>query len=353
MNPPVLIVGNFLSSSGWTVTVCEEIAQRLSSAGWNVATTSDKPARASRLLDMVTTVFRRRREYSVATVDVFSGFAFFWAEAVSTALRAAGKPFILILHGGMLPEFAAQWPRRVRRLLLSASATVAPSGYLCEKMAPYSRSMMLLPNALDLSRYGHRLRVRSAPRLLWVRAFHEIYNPSLAAHVVRMLAGEFPDVTLTMLGPDRGDGSRERFLGTAEELGVSDRIELAGAVPKNEVPRWMDRSDVFLNTTGVDNTPVSVLEALACGMCVVSTNVGGLPFLLRNDENALLVPPADSRAMGEAVRRVLVEPGLSSRLSAGARKSAELLDWSLILPQWEDLLRKVAGAIPGGAHVTV
>jgi glycosyltransferase involved in cell wall biosynthesis len=353
MNPPVLIVGNFLSSSGWTVTPCEEIARRLSDAGWKVSTASDKPARMSRLLDMVATVFLRRREYSVATVDVFSGFAFFWAEAVSAALRAAGKPFVLILHGGKLPEFAGKWPRRVRRLLRSAGATVAPSGYLCEKMAPYSRSMTLLPNALDLSRYAHRHRVRSAPSLLWVRAFHEIYNPSLAAHVVRMLAGEFPDVRLTMLGPDRGDGSRERFIRTAEELGVSGRIDLVGAVPKDEVPRWMDRSDIFLNTTGVDNAPVSVLEALACGMSVVSTDVGGLPFILHNEENALLAPPADARALAGAVRRVLVEPGLSSRLSAGARKSAELLDWSLILPQWEALLTKVAGTLPGGRHVTV
>jgi glycosyltransferase involved in cell wall biosynthesis len=208
-------------------------------------------------------------------------------------------------------------------------------------MAPYRGALILLPNALDLSRYVQRGRVQPGPSLLWARAFHEIYNPTLAARVVQLLAPAFPDVRLTMLGPDRGDGSRQRFVRAAAELGVSDRIDMVGAVPKSEVPHWMEKADIFVNTTGVDNTPVSVLEALACGMCVVSTNVGGLPFFLHNDENALLVPPGDHRAMAEAVRRILQEPGLAARLSANARRSAERLDWSVILPRWESILTEV------------
>ena len=356
MKPRVLIVGNFLSSSGWTVTVCEELAERLGGAGWEILTTSDKPARVRRLADMVATVVSRRRGYDLATVDVFSGLAFSWAETVCAVLQALGKPYVLVLHGGMLPEFARKWPRRVRRLLRSSGAVVAPSGYLRERMTPYRESLTLLPNALDLSRYTPRQRAQPGPCILWARAFHEIYNPTLAARVVRALAEEFPDVRLTMLGPDRGDGSRERFIAAAKDLGVSGRIEMPGGVPKDDVPRWMDKADIFLNTTGVDNVPVSVLEALACGMCVVSTNVGGLPYILRHEENALLVPPADVRAMGDAVRRVLKEPGLPARLSEGARMSAAQFDWSVILPRWESLLTEVGGRAAhaaGGAHVTV
>jgi len=356
MKPPVLMIGNFLSASGWTVTPCEEIAGRLSASGWEVHTSSDKPARARRLLDMVTAVVLLRHEYAVATVDVFSGYAFFWAEAVCASLRAVGRPYVLVLHGGMLPDFSRRWPRRVRRLLRSAAAVVAPSGYLCERMAPYGASLILLPNALDLSRYPPRQRSRPGPCLLWARAFHEIYNPTLAARVVRALAPAFPDIRLIMLGPDRGDGSRGRFLQAAADLGVSDRIEMVGAVPKSDVPRWMEKSDIFLNTTGVDNAPVSVLEALACGMCVVSTNVGGLPFFLHDGENALLVPPSDHRAMADSVQRVLNEPGLAARLSENARRSVERLDWSVILPQWESLLTGIVNrSAPDlrGAHVTL
>jgi Glycosyltransferase len=93
-----------------------------------------------------------------------------------------------------------------------------------------------------------------------------------------------------------------------------------------------------LNTSRVDNTPVSVLEAMACGLCVVSTNVGGISYLLEDGHDALLVPSNDPSAMAAAVHRILVEPSLAKHLSYNARKKSEQFDWSNILPQWEALL---------------
>jgi glycosyltransferase involved in cell wall biosynthesis len=92
----------------------------------------------------------------------------------------------------------------------------------------------------------------------------------------------------------------------------------------------------------VDNTPVSILEAMACGLCIVSTNVGGISYLLEHEHDALLVPPDDPVTMAAAVRRVLTEPALAERLSFNARKKAELYDYSVVLPQWEALVKTVA-----------
>jgi glycosyltransferase involved in cell wall biosynthesis len=295
-----------------------------------------------RLLDMVKTVYRRRREYAVAQVDVFSGSAFLWAEAVCAVLRRLGKPCILTLRGGNLPEFARRHPVRVRRLLRGAQAVTAPSRYLYERMAPYRPDLRLLPNALDLRAYPFRLRRNPAPGLVWLRAFHEIYNPSLGPKVLARLLPEFPDARLTMVGPDKGDGSLERARQTARDLGIAERVCFPGGVAKTEVPDWLQKGDIFLNTTNVDNTPVSVLEAMACGLCVVSTNVGGLPYLLNHEQDALLVPPDDAAAMASAVRRVLAEPGLSERLSANGRAKAGQHDWSVVLPQWEALFLSLA-----------
>ena len=133
----VLLVGNFLSRTLGTHGVCEELAVELAGAGCDVLTTSTKPGRAARLLDMVSTVWSRRRDFDVAHVDVFSGTAFLWAEAACAAIRAASKPYVLTLHGGSLPRFAAQSPVRVRRLLRGAAAVTTPSRYLQDRMAPY------------------------------------------------------------------------------------------------------------------------------------------------------------------------------------------------------------------------
>ncbi len=337
MKPPILIIGNLLSATLGVRSVSEDLAARLAAAGWRVLTASEKPHPVSRVLEMAATVWRRRKEYEVANVEVFSGLAFCWAEVVCFLLRLLAKPCILTLHGGNLPAFARRRPNRVRRLLQSARFVTTPSRYLLEQMREYRPDLLLVPNPLRLEAYQFRHRTQPSPKLVWLRAFHRIYNPALAPQVVRRLAEEFPEIHLEMIGPDKGDGSAEEVRRMIAALDVSRRISQAGAVPKSEVPRHLDRGDIFLNTTNVDNTPVSVLEAMACGLCIVSTNVGGIPYLLEDEHDALLVPPEDSEAMAAAVRRILTSPQLAEKLSHNARRKAEAYDWHLILPQWERL----------------
>src|SRR2546422_1049857 len=130
MKRSVLIIGNFLSASGGSRGVCEELAERLAASDWEVLTASRKRPKLFRLADMVLTAVKHRHEYGLALVDVFSGPAFCFAEAVGCILRRLSKPYVLTLHGGNLPEFAKRWPGRVRQLLASAKAVTAPSGYL-------------------------------------------------------------------------------------------------------------------------------------------------------------------------------------------------------------------------------
>jgi len=148
-----------------------------------------------------------------------------------------------------------------------------------------------------------------------------------------------------MIGPDKRDGSLEKTRATAERLGVAERLEIVGGVAKRAVAGALSVGDIFLNTARVDNAPVSVLEALACGLCVVSTDVGGLRDLISPGEDGLLVPAGDEQAMASAVYRILVEPGLADRLSKGGRSLAESFDWSRVLPQWQRLLSRAVNVI--------
>lgn len=338
----ILHVGNFLSARGFNRTFAEELADRLEQAGWKVFRTSDAVARLVRLASIATTCWLRRQDYGVAHIDVFSGPAFIWAEVAACVVHVSGRPYVLTLHGGNLPSFARRWPRRVKRLLASATVVTTPSGYLREHMCPYRKDLLMLPNPLELRNYSYRWRERAQPSLLWLRAFHNIYNPSLAPEVLSMLVGDFPEIQLTMVGPDKGDGSLQSVRQAAVELGVSDRLALPGGIPRQAVPAWLAKGDIFLNTTDIDNTPISVIEAMGCGLCIVSTNVGGIPYLLENEHNALLVPPDDAEAMAAAVRRILTEPGLAARLSHNARKASEQFDWANVLPLWKTLITAVA-----------
>ena len=345
MNKQILLVGNFYSRSNAsrrTRQVCEDLAVHLPDVGWDVICTSGKRSRLARLIDKVWTTWGDRSKFSVAQVDVFRSPAFRWAEAVCWTLRRARKPYVLTLRSGDLPELARRHPRRVARLLRSAAAVTAPSRYLVDQMRHYRSDVILLPNPLDLGRYQFTVRERPRPTLTWLRAFKRLYNPSLAIQVVALLKSQFPDVHLTMIGPDVGDGSFAESRRLADEVELADRVHFPGRVPKDAVPAWMSQGDIFLNTTNVDNTPVSVLEAMACGLCVVSTNVGGIPYLLEHEYDSLLVAPNDPDAMAAAVSRLLTEPTLAEQLSRNAHEKVKRFDWSVVLPQWDSLLTTVA-----------
>lgn len=340
MTRGVLFVSNFLSGSGLNRVYADELTDRLEARGWPVTRTSTQLGKLQRLADMLRTAWATRRRYDIAHVDVFSGAAFVWAEAVCFELRRLGKPYALTLRGGNLPSFAREWPRRVRALLRSAALVTVPSRYLAETMRAYREQLVLCRNAIDTRAIEFRARARAAPRLVWLRAFHDVYNPLLALDVLAAVHRDHPDATLRMIGPDKG--ARTKVERAIRERGLADRVELVGPVAKTAVPTELAKGDIFLNTTDVDNTPISVLEAMAVGLCVVTTSAGGIPYLVEHEREALVVPPRDGAAMTAAVTRVLEEPVLAERLSRGARELAAAHDWAPVLAQWEDHLSQLA-----------
>ncbi len=317
----------------------EDLAERLVGDARALTCISRHHASIIRGPELLWTTIARRSKYDVAVLDVYSGRTFMWSEIAAAALRAARRPFVLVLRGGGLPGFAARHPARVRRCLGLATVVAAPSRFLLERMHAYRRDMQLLPNPVDLERCTFRARTSARPALVWLRAFRQFYNPSMAPAVVAELRTDVPDVQLIMIGPDAGDGSWTDTERTARDRGVADRVAMPGGVPKRDVPAWLQRGDIFLNTTNADNTPVSVLEAMACGLCVVSTDVGGIPYLIEHEKEGLLVPPRDPTAMAAAVRRLLREPALAAHLSHHARKKAEQFGWPDILSAWRGLMR--------------
>jgi glycosyltransferase involved in cell wall biosynthesis len=349
----VLIAGNFLSASGGNRGVCEDLAERLERRGWRVIAASRCAGRYQRAADILSTAWRRRRDYAIAQIDLFSGPAFFWALALGWLLRRLRKPYILTLHGGNLPAFSRRWPRATGWLLAGAYAVTAPSGYLAGALETLRRDIEILPNAIDLAAYPFRWRKQAAPRLVWLRAFHEIYDPELAIRTLAILAPEFPDARLLMAGPDKGDGSYERTQALARVLGVESRLEYAGRILKSEVAKWIDRGDIFLNTSQIDNHPVTLLEAMACGACVVSTRPGGVPYLAEDGVDCLLAPVGDAEGLADAIRKLLKQPEVAASLSRQARSHVESCNWPAVAARWHSLL---AGAIenysnPKGIYV--
>lgn len=337
----VYFAGNFLSGSTGVRGVSEDISEYFCEIGWVVFTASRHQNRLLRMADILWTAWHNRGVYQIAVVEVYSYLAFQWVLVLCQLLKTLKKPYILVLHGGRLPDFVQTNEKRFRDLLTSAKAVVTPSKYLQQAFIKIRNDIRYIPNGIDINRYPFILRERPEPRLSWLRAFHRIYNPKLAIEVLDKVTLIYPQAELLMIGPDKKDGSFDELIKTTSEFNLVDRVRFTGAVPKQEVGQYLSKSDIFLNTTKFESFGVSVLEAAACGLCIVTTNVGELPYLWVDGEDALIVPADNSEAMADAVMRILNETGLAETLSRNARVKAENYDWSVVLPQWESLLNKL------------
>ncbi|MHA1279555.1 MAG: glycosyltransferase family 4 protein [Candidatus Helarchaeota archaeon] len=337
----VFIAGNFFSHVKGTRAICEELAVRLDKKKWDVITASNKINRIKRMIDFLLTAYSNRHLYQVALIDVHSDLAFIWVEVLCRFLRMLQKPYILNLRGGKLPEFDKKNHSSIVTLLQSASSVLTPSKFLYKNFQSIRPDIQYLPNAIDIKNYPKKVHAPAKPRLIWVRAFSKIYNPTLAIKSLYQVKTQYPDIVLEMIGPDLQDGSYDIAIKTAKKLELMDKITIFGGVPKSQIPKRLSCNDIYINTTNYESFGVAVLEAAACGLCIVTTNVGEIEYLWENNVDALLIPPDNHNAMAEAVMRILSEPDLSERLSINARKKAERFDWGIYMPKIEKIILEV------------
>lgn len=335
----ILYIGNKLSRlsrKSVTVTSIETLGKFLSNEGFRVYTASSKHYKFIRLLDMLLHVFRHSREVSVVLIDTYSTLNFYYAVAVGNLCRLLRVPYVPILRGGDLPKRLRNNKALSWKLFNGAKTNVAPSLYLMEafKQEGYT-NLAYIPNTIALDRYPFKLRQQPKAKLLWVRSFAEIYNPMLALHLVEELLRKDMAVELCMVGPEK-DRSFERCRTYAESHHLP--VTFTGKLDKQAWIALSKDFDIFINTTNFDNTPVSVIEAMALGLPVVSTDVGGIPFLLAHQKDALLVPPEDVFAMEAAVLRLINEPEEAIQLAQAARAKVEDFDWGRVKHSWNSLL---------------
>jgi glycosyltransferase involved in cell wall biosynthesis len=120
-------------------------------------------------------------------------------------------------------------------------------------------------------------------------------------------------------------------------------VTFTGRVENSDMPALYARADCVVNPSTVDNMPISLLEAFASGLPVVTTNAGGIPDMLQDGVSGILVPIGDADAMGREVSRVLADKALAARLAAAGRAEAERYAWPRVKALWLDAYRRAAG----------
>jgi glycosyltransferase involved in cell wall biosynthesis len=284
---------------------------------------------------MLISVWQYRHTCKVVLIDCFSTQAFWFAYSVGKFCKLLAIPYIPIVRGGDFINRLTRSKKECDFLFTCSYITIVPSKFLEFHFNQARYKVTYIPNFLELQKYPFKLREHVQPRILWVRAFHKIYNPVLAVNVLAQLNRS--DATLCMVGADT-DGIRKIVEERIAKLGLMGRVTLPGRLLKDE---WTDLSkqyDIFINTTTIDNMPVSVIEAMALGLPVVSTNVGGIPYLLENGRDGILVASNDAEGMCKAILELLHNSDLTKKISTEARKKVEEFDWDKVKLKWFEVL---------------
>jgi L-malate glycosyltransferase len=333
----ILYLGNNLTLHGNTPSSIETLGKFLGTR-YFIMRSSSKRNQLLRWLDMMRTVIRFHRTITVVLIDTYSALGFYYALGAAFFCRFFSIPYLPILRGGDLNTRLLHSPALSRYIFSGARLLIAPSHYLLSSFreAGYA-NIQYIPNSIELTFYKMKERKSIAPKLLWVRSFHSVYNPIMAIEVLQKIKLQFPEAMLCMVGPDK-DGSLLQCQNYAQKNGLQESVTFTGVLTK---PAWLELSethDIFINTTNFDNTPVSVIEAMALGLPVVSTNVGGIPFLVTDHENGLLVNPGDVDQMASRIEWLISNPEKAQQLAEVARKKVEEFDWDSVRHNWFSVL---------------
>jgi glycosyltransferase involved in cell wall biosynthesis len=332
----ILYIGNNLTGKTKYNSTIIVLSSLLISEGFSVTISSDKTNKLLRLMHMCISLVKNRNKVDYVLIDTFSTVNFYYALIISQLARVFKLKYIPILHGGNLPQRLERNQFFSDLIFKNSYKNIAPSNYLKSAFEKKGYVTMFIPNILEIENYKFKNRTHLEPKLFWVRAFKEIYNPTLAIKVLDILKKEYPKAELCMVGPFV-DKSYDDCLKLISELKLENSVVFTNVLLKEDWHKKSEDYDIFINTTNFDNTPVSVMEAMALGLPVVSTNVGGIPFLINDKVDGLLVEKSNSKDMTKAIISILKKN--HSDLDINARKKVGNFNWKKNKDKWIKLLK--------------
>jgi glycosyltransferase involved in cell wall biosynthesis len=292
-----------------------------------------------RLLIYYPAVLARTLSSDVLHVFTASFYSYnLWTLPALASAKLCRKKIVLNYRDGQAEQHMQHWPTAVPTLR-RMDRIVTPSAYLVEVFGKFGVKSEVIYNIIDSSRFHFRRRLKPRPIFLHNRGLEPLYNVECTLRAFQLIQERYSEARLTVAheGPSRA--GLEKLAG---ELKLRN-VEFTGSVPQSKIPDLYDAADIYLMSPNIDCMPGSLLECFASGIPVISTRVGGVPFIVEDGLTGLLVDRNDHRAMAACAFRLLEEDGLADRLAQNGLAECEKYRAETVGEQWLQLYRDMAG----------
>jgi L-malate glycosyltransferase len=329
----IFYVGNFLSSK----SIGYLYVKYFSEFG-HVTYVSHIPNKILRLFHMVFKLLYNLKKIDVVIIETYSTSAFIYAILISQLSRLFSISYIPVIHGGNIIKILNDRPFFSKLIFRNSKINVSPSKFITNIMRDKKFRIKYVPNFIELEKYSFIERNNCKARLLWVRGFHPIYNPEMAIIVFNKIKKIIPDSKLCMVGAILDKNSFDSCKNKLKKLNLLDFVKFTGELKREE---WVELSrdyDIFLNTTSIESFGMSLIEANASGIPIVSTNVGELNLLHKHNIDAVLVENNDHQAMTRGVLKLINDRTFAFKLSRNGRLKAVNYSWENIKQKWEEII---------------
>jgi L-malate glycosyltransferase len=277
------------------------------------------------------------KDVDVAHIFSASYWSFLLAPAPAWFFaKLRGKKTIINYRSGEARDHLRRF-RSGKFVLARADRIVAPSGYLVDVFREFGLTAVVVPNLVDLSQFRYRERKPLRPHLVCTRGFQEYYSVDVVVKAFAEVKKQYPDAKLDLVGGGELEGEIRQLVADLKLGGVN----FTGVASRDNIGRYYDDADIFINASWLDNMPVSVIEAFGCGTPVVTTSPESMPYLVENERTGLLSAVGDEKALAANVIRLLREPELAAGLAKNAYEESRKYTWGAVRGQWVRVYRQV------------
>lgn len=235
------------------------------------------------------------KEYDIIHAHGCSGTGMIPIVFSVVAGRRNKKRVVATYHGGGADAFFERHSRFVKKYLTKTDANIVLSGFLAKVFDKYQIPYTIIPNIVELDGNAFRERETIKPKYVSIRTLSPLYNIECIIKAFEIVKAKFSDAKLTIVGDGPSRQSLEQMVADNNIKGVT----FTGRVPNSDIYRYLDGSDVMLSSPRIDNMPVSVLEGMNAGLLVISSNVGGIPYMIEDGVNGLLFPSNNHDGLAE------------------------------------------------------